>query len=91
LGKFVSEFFLWAQALVTSLSSMFIPQHDPIVHKHFFHSLVHGRVEEYFRATHVLRPFSFTPMSSNATLIFTSLHPKSNGFSPFFLKDYKLK
>jgi hypothetical protein len=29
-------------------------------------------------------------MSSN-TSIFISLHPKSNGFFPFFLEDYKLK
>jgi hypothetical protein len=54
LGKLVGELFLWAQALATSLSSVLFPQHETLAFKHFFHSLVHGRVEEYSQATHVL-------------------------------------
>jgi hypothetical protein len=54
LGKLIGEIFLWAQALATSLNSMLLPQHDSLVLKHFFHNLVHGRVEKYFQATHVL-------------------------------------
>jgi hypothetical protein len=50
------------------------PQHDPLVHKCFLHSLVYGCVREYFKATHPLPPFSFAPTSSNITSTFTTLH-----------------
>ncbi len=42
------EFFLWAQALVASLSSMSFPQHDLPVHKHVLHNSVLRHVGEYF-------------------------------------------
>jgi hypothetical protein len=38
---------------------------------------------EYSHVTHALTPFSPTP-----TLVFTTLHPKSNGFFSLFLEDY---
>jgi len=67
-----------------------LPHHDPQGHKHLCYSLIFRRVGEYFRTTCTFAPFSFTPMSSNTTLALTALHPKSNGYFPFFLKDYEL-
>jgi hypothetical protein len=69
---------------------MHFPQHDPLIHKCFFHDLIFGRVGEYFKTTHTLAPFSHAPMSFNTTSAFTTLHPKSNGYFLFFLEDYKL-
>jgi hypothetical protein len=79
---------MWAQALTTRCIPF--PQHDPPTHKCFFHSLTFGRVGEYFQAAHVLASFSPTPTSSNTTLTFTTLHPKSYGYFLFFLQGYKL-
>jgi len=53
------------------------------------HSLVLRHVREYFRTTHASTPWSLSPMSSDTTLIFTTFHPKSNGYFPFFLKNYE--
>jgi hypothetical protein len=64
------------------------PQHDPLIHKCLFHSLALGCVREYFRAAHVLAPFSFAPTSSNTTLVLIAPHPKSNGYFPLFLKKW---
>ncbi len=40
---------------------------------------------EYSQVAHAVTPFFPTP-----TLVFTTLHPKSNGCFSFFLEDYKL-
>jgi hypothetical protein len=55
-----------------------------------FHSLALGRVGEYFWAICALAPFSLASMSSNTTPTFIALHPKLDGYFPFFLEDYKL-
>ncbi len=83
------EFSLQAQALVASLSLMPLPQHDPLVHKHFHHNLILGCAREYFETTHGLAPFSPISTSSNTTSTFIALHLKWNGYFSFFLKDYK--
>jgi hypothetical protein len=36
-----------------------------------------------------LAPFSPAPTSSNTTSTLTTLHLESNGYFPFFLKDYE--
>jgi hypothetical protein len=64
-----------------------LPQHDPLAHKHFFHSLVFRCVGKHFRAICTLAPFSLTPTSFDTTSILTMLHPDSYGY--FFLKDYE--
>lgn len=66
------KFFLWAQALVASSSSMPFPQHDPLAHKHFVHNLVLGHVGEYFQVAHVLAPFFLhsCPLTPPQFLIF---------------------
>ncbi len=74
---------------MASLSLTPIPQHDRLVHKRLFHSLVLKCVGEYFLVTHTLAPLSLSPMSFDTTLTFTALHPKSNGYFLFFLKNYK--
>jgi len=56
----------------------------------FFYHLIIGHAEEYSKTTYALTPFSFTPTSSNKTLILTTLHLDLNGYFLFFLKDYKL-
>jgi hypothetical protein len=71
-GKLQKEFSLRAQALVTSLSLVFLSQHDPTIHKYLLHHLIFKRVGEYFRATHALAPFSPTPMSLDTTLVLTT-------------------
>jgi hypothetical protein len=81
---------LRSEALVTSLSSILLPQHDPLTHKHLLRSLTLGRAREYFRATCTLAPFSLAPTSFNTTLTFTTLHFKSNDHFPFSLEDYEL-
>jgi hypothetical protein len=53
------------------------------------YSLTLKHVREYFQVAHVFAPFSPAPMSSNMTSTLTTLHPKSNGYFPFFLKNYK--
>jgi hypothetical protein len=83
------DFFLQAQVL-TSLNSMPLPQHDPRVHKHLFHSLVLGCAKEYVRATCVLAPLFLTSTSSNTTSIIFTLHPQLDGFLPLFLEEYEL-
>jgi hypothetical protein len=65
---------------------MHIPQHDSLVKKRLLYSLVIKRVREYFQVTCVLAPLSPSPMSFDTTLAFIALHPKSNGYFPFFPK-----
>jgi hypothetical protein len=62
-----------------------LPQHDLPAHKCFIRNLVIGYAKEYSQTIHVLAPFSFAPMSCTTTLTFTTLHPKLNGYFPFFL------
>jgi len=82
---------LQAQALTTSSSLMFFPQHDPPVHKCLFHSLVFGSVGKiYSKATYALAPFSFAPTSFDTTSTLITLHLESNGYFPLFLKNYEL-
>jgi hypothetical protein len=76
--------------LAANSSSIPFPQHNPLIHKRFFCSLVLRHVGEYFLKTRALAPFFNAPMSSNTTLVFTLLHPESNGYFMFFLKDYEL-
>jgi hypothetical protein len=80
---------LQAQTLVVSLSLVPFPQHDPLVHKHFLHNLIFGRVWEHFRAIDALAPFSFTPMSFDTTSALTALHPDLDGYFLFIVKDYE--
>jgi hypothetical protein len=80
LGKLVGGIFS------PSSSLMLLTQHDFPTHKCFLYSLVLGRAGEYFQIMCVLTPFSPTSTSSKTTLIFTTLHIKSNGFFPFFWK-----
>jgi hypothetical protein len=86
----LQEFFLWAQVLATSLSSMPFPQHDPPIHKCFLHSLIIRRAKQYSWATHILAPFSLTPTSFDTTSTFIALHFNLDGYPPLFLEDYKL-
>jgi hypothetical protein len=81
---------LWAQALLTSSSSIPFPQHNPLIHKRLLQSFAFGRAREYSWVAHALTPFSFAPTSSNATLGFTTLHFESDGYFLLFLEDYKL-
>ncbi len=74
---------MWGQVLLASSSSIFFPQLDLPIHKCLLHSLAFGCTMEYSHVTHALTPFSPTP-----TLVFTTLHPKSNGFFSLFLEDY---
>ncbi len=83
------QFFLWAQALITNLSSMFHARHDPLIHKCFFRNLIFRRAREYFRTASVLTSFAPAPMSFDATLAFIILHLKSNIFFLFILEDYE--
>ncbi len=79
-----------AQVLLASLNSIHFPQHDFQIHKHLFHTLTFGCAREYFWVVRILAPFSPTPMSSNTTSVFTTLHLKSNGYFLLFLEDYEL-
>jgi hypothetical protein len=81
--------FLWAQALSASSSSIPFPQHDPLTHKRLLYNLTLGRAGEYFLPTCVLAPFFPTPISSNTTLAFTTLHPESNGYFSLFFENYE--
>jgi hypothetical protein len=65
------------------------PQHDPLVHKHLFHSLIFGHARKYFKATRALAPFSPAPTSFDTTLALTALHPNSNGYFSPFLEKYE--
>jgi hypothetical protein len=47
-------------------------------------------MQENFLIAPILAPFSLAPMSFDTTLIIFALHHESNGFFPFFLKDYEL-
>jgi len=78
-----------AQALTTSLNSMHLPQHDPLVHKRLLHNLVFKHAGEYFQATHTLAPLSLARTSSKTTLALFILHPQSNGFLPLFLGNFE--
>jgi hypothetical protein len=40
-------------------------------------------------ATCVLAPFFLAPASSSTTSVSTALHPKLDGYFPFFFKDYE--
>jgi hypothetical protein len=44
---------------------------------------------EYSWVARVLAPFFLTPMSFDTTLALTTLHLKSYGYFPFFLKDFE--
>ncbi len=79
-----------AQALLTSSSSIPFPQHDLLTHKNLFYSLTLGHAREYSQATCALAPFSPALTSSDTTSTLTTLHPKANGYFPFFLENYKL-
>jgi len=81
---------LWAQALVASSSLIPLPQHDLLIHKHLFPSLIFGRAGEYSQAIHILAPFFPTPIFSNTTSPLTTLHLKLNGYFLLLFKDYKL-
>ncbi len=89
LENLQKDFFLKAQALVTSSNSMPPTQHDLPTHKHFLHSLVLGCVRKYSRATCGLTSFFLAPTSSDITSTFTTLHPKWSNFFPLFLEDYE--
>jgi len=90
LGKLaIRGFFLWAQALLASSSSIPFPQHEPLTHKHSLHSLAFKRVWEYFRIVRALEPFSIAATSFDTTSGITTLHPKLDGYFPLFLKDYE--
>jgi len=84
------EFFLRAQVLLTNSSSTPFPQHDPLTHECLFHNLALGRAREYSWAAHILAPFSLTPTSFDTILALIALHLESNGYFPFFFKDYEL-
>jgi hypothetical protein len=74
---------------VASLNSVPIPQHDPPTHKRLFCSLVFGRVGEYFKVNCALAPFSHAPTSFDTTTTFITQPFESNGYFPFFFKDYE--
>ncbi len=76
------------QVLATNLSST-PPQHDLLTHKCFLQNFIFECVGEYFWATHVLTPFFFAPTWFNTTLALIVLHIESNGFFPFFVKNYE--
>jgi hypothetical protein len=59
------------------------PQHNHLAHECLFHSLVLGRVREYFQAAHALTPLFHAPTSSNTTLIYFALHFQSDDFFTF--------
>jgi hypothetical protein len=84
------EFSFRTQALVANSNLVPFPQHNPLVHKRFLHSLVLGHVGEYFKVTRALAPFFNAPMSFDTTLVFITLHPESNGYFLLFLEDYEL-
>ncbi len=67
-----------------------LPQHDPLVHKCPFCSLVIGCAREYSKATYVLTTFSSTPMSFDTTSAFIALHPQPNGYF-LFLEGHELE
>ncbi len=75
---------------MTSLSLVLLLEHDPLVHKHLFCSIVFERVGEYSKTTHTLAPFSSTPTSFETTLAFVALHFNLDGYFLFFLEDYEL-
>ncbi len=79
-----------AQALSTSSNSIPFPQHDLLIHKCLLCSLAFGYAREYFWATYALAPFFPTPTSFDTTSSLTTLYFESNGYFPFFLKDYEL-
>jgi hypothetical protein len=54
-----------------------------------FHSLALGLAEEYSWAIPSLAQFSPTPTFFDTTLTLIALHPKSNGYFPFFFKTYE--
>jgi hypothetical protein len=91
LGNMQEDYFLRAQALVTSLNSMPPTQHDPLIHKQFLCSLILGCVGKHSCATSTLASFFLTPTSSDTTSTFTTLHLKLDGFFPLFLEDYEPK
>jgi len=70
---------------VVSSSLVLLPQHDPPIHKLFFHSLILGCAREHFRTICILAPYSSSPM-----LPLTTLHPKLDGHFLVFLEDYEL-
>ncbi len=78
-----------AQTLEISSSLVPFPQHDPLVHKRVFRSLVFGRVWEYSRVTHALASFSFTPTSFDIISTLVALHPNLDGSFSLILEDYK--
>ncbi len=79
-----------AQALLANSSSILFPQHDHLTHKHLLCTLTLSHAEEYSQATCVLAPFSLALTSFDTTSTLTALHPKANGYFPFFLENYKL-
>jgi hypothetical protein len=83
------EFSLWAQALATNSSSIFLPQHDLLIHKHLLGILILGCVGEYFRTMHTLAPFFHAPISFNTTSTLIALHLKLDGYFLSFFKKYK--
>jgi hypothetical protein len=90
LGKFAKGVFFANPSFVGRPSSIPFPQHDPPPHKRLLRSLAFKCVGEYFWATHVVTPFSFTPTSFVTTLALIALHPKLDGYLSLFLKDYEL-
>jgi hypothetical protein len=85
----MKSFFLQAQALLTGLSPIPFPQHDPLIHKCLLCNLSFRHVGEYSWVVHVLAPFSPTPTSSDTISVLITLHLKSNGYFLLFLKDYE--
>jgi len=73
-----------------SLSSIPLPQHGPLTHKHLFYSLTLGCAREYSWVDYVLAPFFFAPTSFDTISIFTALHLEANGYFPLFLEYYEL-
>jgi hypothetical protein len=67
-----------------------LPQHDPRIRKCILCNFIFKCAKEYFQVTHVLAPFTPSPTSFDTTSILITLHPKSNGHFPLFLKDYEL-
>jgi len=90
LGKLIKGvFFLRAQTLSANSNSIPFPQHYLPTHKCLFRSLTLSHVADYSQATRVLTPFFPAPTSFDTTSVFTTLHPKLNGYFPFFFKDYE--
>jgi hypothetical protein len=89
LGKLAKGIFLQAHVSLTNSSSIHFPRHDPPTCKCFIYTLSLGHVGEYSQTTCALAPFFPTPTSSNATLAFTALHLKLDGYFSLFLKDYE--